>query len=243
MTLRLGIERPDRPSEVVAAAEARVITHELERRLGDVTIDFRVDGNPVGPWAASSAAAWPHDVDAVVDPTLLWGVDLPPMTSAFGRTVDPSAGAVRARMLEHLGILPIERVDDSLLDAWGRSGSIRPTDLWLVLNAADDIDLSDPALTALAENQPAADVDGAFDRVVESVADVLPGDALTERLRRAISERDGARADLADAIDRARRAEHEAASRLDELQAELAVLHERIERIELQAGLPPVPGR
>ena len=53
---RIGVVRPAGGHPVAAAAEARVVRHELERRLGPVTLDLRVDGDdPIGPWEALAA--------------------------------------------------------------------------------------------------------------------------------------------------------------------------------------------
>jgi len=233
MSNRLGVLRPDRPLAVIAEAEARVIEHELFRRLGDVTVDLRLDGDPVGRWLPIANAAWPTDVDAVIDPSMIWRDDLPPLTTLFARTVNPSAAAVRRRMLHHLALLPEPpfTLDASRFDEL-TTLHLRPTDLWIIAAAASSVDVEDPAVRALAGDDSAERLDQAFDRAVDG----LDTDR-TEAIARLRAERDEARHLAAEQADGAARTSAELADRLDELESENRVLHERLERAELQRSL------
>lgn len=236
MTTVVGLLRPDRPRRVVAEAEAAVVRAELERRLGDVVVDLRVDGAPLGPWRSVATAAWPEQVDVVLDAGLLWTPETPTLTPLFGRTVDDTAAEVRERMLRHLGVLPDGSfdLDEELLAPLERQ-NVSPTDVWIVARAASAVATGDPAIDGFAQStlqdpQPVSEkLDAAFDAVTAGVpADVA--DRAVDRLR---AERDAARRDAASADDELRRVRAEVADRLDHLGAENAALRERLERAEL----------
>lgn len=238
MTLVVGVLRPDRPRRVVAEAEARVVAAELARRLGEVTVDLRVEGAPIGPWRSAETAAWPRDVDATVDAAAIWTASTPALTALFGRTVDDVAAEVRTRMLRHLGVLPDEAftLDEECLRAL-EEWHVSPTDLWLVANAAAIADSGDVAVDALARPAGTGDagtaaLDAAFDAVADAVRQGA-GDASPETIPRLVTERDAARTAAAAAHDELRRTRAELADRLDQLSAENAALRERLERTRL----------
>lgn len=235
-TVRIGVLRAATASRdpAVASAEARVVRHELERRLGAVSLDLRTEGGPLAPWLPSEHAAWPGDVDATIDLTPVTGPDRPRLLSAFARTVDPTAADIRRRMLAHLGLLPVDTLDDAELDRRLPTPR-RPTDLWLLLTAADGTDLSDPHLAALrGDPDEVAELDAWFDECAAG----LPVDTaqtvthLTARVREL-------EAALADAQSDAARSERLALDRLDELHAEHDVLRERLARTALDRVPPP----
>ena len=222
--IRIGVARPDRPPGLIAEIEARVIRAELERRLGATTVDLRVDGAPIGAWASRDSAAWPADVDAVVPPDLLWSDDLPPLTALFGRTLDDVAIEIRSHMLDHLGCSD-EPIDDRVVAdevPW------RPTDVWLLARRNGVSADTDPRLQAMAEGDAtAADLDGAFDAAADHIADTVGPQRMTTiiaRLRRHALQLD---ADHRAAVELAHRNVVEAATLVDELRAENAVLRER----------------
>ena len=64
---RFGVLRSERGLPVIASAEARVIRGELERRLGPIMLDLRIDGDQLADWLPIAHAAWPVDVDAIID--------------------------------------------------------------------------------------------------------------------------------------------------------------------------------
>ncbi|MEO6654430.1 MAG: hypothetical protein ABIP17_17460 [Ilumatobacteraceae bacterium] len=233
MSRRIGVLRPDRPLPVIAEAEARVIEQELERRLGDVTVDLRVDGESIGRWLPVANAAWPTDVDLVISTAALWGDDVPPLTAAFGRTVEPAAATVRRRMLRHLDLMPEPpfALDAPLLDALV-DRRVRPTDLWLVAEAASSIDVDVPAVRALVEPEGAARIDRAFD---DAVGDLAP--PTDDTLARLVAERDAARSQAREQASEVARTRAELADRLDALEAENDVLRERLDRAALQRAL------
>lgn len=212
----------------MALAEARIVRHELTRRLGEVSIDFRNEGAVFGPWLPAEHGAWPSDVDATVDLTPVTGPEGPRLLSVFARTVDPTAADVRRRMLTHLGVLPIDLLDDAELRRRLPTPQ-RPTDVWLLVNAADRTDLSDPHVGALrGDAQESAAIDAWFDACVAGLPiDTAPTVA---RLSARVDELEVA---LADAQSDAARSERLALERLDELQAEYDVLRERLARTEL----------
>ncbi len=232
MSVRLGIERPGRPTEVVATAEARVIHHELSRRLGDVTVDLRVAGDALGPWQPLAHAAWPADIDHRLDESVLWADDLPPMTSLLPRTVDPAAAAVRERMLRHLGVIPDGEfvLDDDFLSGLGIR-TLRPTDLWLIARAASSID-ADAARGFMSGADDDARLDTLFDAVVADI-DI----DLTPTIQRLVAERDVARRDAQEAVDEALRVRAETADHLDALNADIDALRDRLDRAELSSTL------
>jgi hypothetical protein len=234
-TLAIGIARADRPSEVIARAEARVIRHELARRLDRVVLDLRIDGAPLGPWLPRGSATWPSGVDAVVELDELRS-DGSPLTSLFARTVDADAADVRRRMLVHLRLIPAGpfMLDDLLLTEI-LTMLPRPTDLWLVAAAASEVTTTDHAVRALATAASDASVlDAAFDRVVARLDGVVSAAGVIERVA---AERDQASARARELGDELTRANREIADRLDALEAENAVLRERLERCELRRSL------
>ncbi|MEJ7800571.1 MAG: hypothetical protein WKF60_08635 [Ilumatobacter sp.] len=233
MSIRIGVRRPDRPLAVIAEAEARVVEHELFRRLGDLTVDLRVDGDPLGRWMPTVNAAWPADVDIVIETATIWQDDLPPLTILFGRTVHPDAAAVRRRMLHHLGLMPEQPfvLDGPLFDELVVR-RVRPTDLWLVAETATSIDVEIPAVRALARSEDTDRLDRAFDEAVRGLE--THREETVARLR---AERDEARSIAAERAADAARTCTELADRLDALETENDVLHERLERAGLQRSL------
>lgn len=241
-SLRIGLERPafTTPNDLTGTIEARVLTTELGRRLGDVSIDFRTHGAQVGPWLPRIHAAWPAEIDACVDLADFIANDRIPLPMLFSRTLEPSAVEVRTRMLAHLGVLP-ERdtvIDDEWL-ARSHRWFLRPTDLWIIVTRAEAIETSDPLLTALAvppDDPRVPAVDAAIDLLVEQIthASTLPTQYAT-RFASLRADRDQLRAHLhtmhADMV----RAEVEAADMIEFLRRQLAMLEERLERAELDA--------
>lgn len=237
--IRLGIVRPDRPAAVIATAEARVLTREFERRLGPIVLDLRVDGDPIDGWVDVATASWPTGIDVEIDAAELWATGLPPLTSLFGRTVDPAAAAVRRRMLGHLGLLP-STFDQATLDEVS-SIPLRPTDLWLMLGAAERVDVDDPAIRAFTAATGAADqatLDAQFDRLVEPLADF---ESTGSALQCSLAAEQAWRRRAGELTDELARSEVEAVARLDELAGEVRVLREQIERLELDADPNPEP--
>ena len=232
----IGVLRPGSASPVVAAAEARVVRCELERRLGPVTLDLRIDGDVVGSWRPIGHAAWPAGVDAQFGPDELWAGDVPPLTALFARTVEPAAATVRAAMLRHLGVVPPEPfvLDDACLERLDPA-RVRPTDLWLIATAASEVTVGDVAVRALAGDVDTAALDAAFDRVVASLAEAPAVEAIRHRqLAHLAAERDELRARLAALAAGVDRDEADANRRLDELERENARWRDRCERAELQ---------
>lgn len=232
---RIGVLRHDRPSAVVAHAEARVIGHELTRRLGALTLDLRVDGETIGPWRPVEHAAWPGGVDVAIDLDEIVADVGTPLTALFARTVDPEAADVRRRMLIHLGSLPVGRFDDAALAAATRI-PLRPTDLWLLVTGADHVEVDDQAVRALAGAplETLAAVDARFDALADRLRSTASVDdaatarlaALTARVGELERELEAARSDAA-------RERLEAVHRLDELVAEQRRLVDRLDRAEL----------
>lgn len=232
VSLRLGVERADRPLEIVATTEARVIRHELTRRLADVTVDLRIAGTRLGPWLPLEHAAWPAEIDHRLDVSDLWGDGQPPLATLFARTVHPDAADVRRRMLRHLGVIPHGEftLDDEFL-AGLPHGTPRPLDLWLIAGAASSIEAG--AADGFARRDvDHAGLDTVFDALVASVdADHAP------TIARLTAERDASRLDADGAADSLRRVQADIVDRLDALQAENDVLRERLERAELHHPL------
>ena len=193
---RIGVLRPAGAVHPVAAlAEARVVRHELGRRLGPLTVDLRVAGDAVGPWAPLRHADWPSGVDAVIEPGELFGDDVPPLTVLFARTVEPPAADVRRRMLHHLGLLTGDRFDDAALADLDRM-SPTPTDLWLIVTAADEVATGDRVIAGLAGTERDA-ADAAFDRVVDRLTASGPIAAARDRaVTRLAGEVDQLRAEV-----------------------------------------------
>jgi hypothetical protein len=210
----------------------------LNRRLDDVTLDLRATGPGQGPWQPIDHASWPSGADAVDDTGALWDTALPPLASLFARTVEPSAPDVRRRMLQHLGVMPSGEY--TFDDDWFAELSalpVRPTDLWLLVTGASLVDVDRPdvsALAAAANGSAHHLLDAAFDALADRlVADGVSGVGtgapargavvdLTQRLRAADLER--------------RRSDIETVARLDDLQAEISALRERLERAEIDAA-------
>jgi hypothetical protein len=231
---RIGVLRPNRPRVVVARAEARVLRFELERRLGPVTLDLRVAGTAVGLWDPIERAAWPVGVDAVLGATDLWSEGMPPLTSLFGRTVEPSTAAVRSGMLRHLGLLPSEpfTFDDAHL-AGLDDARLRPTDLWVIVTAASHITTTDPAIRALTGVTDDTVLDTVFDRVaLDLAAEPAVATIRARQLARLVSERDELRRRLAELEAEVAR-DHDG---YREVERELAVWRDRCERAELLDG-------
>jgi hypothetical protein len=228
--LRIGVLRPSTasPDPVVALAEARVVRHELSRRLGEVNIDFRNDGGIIDPWLPAEHGAWPGDVDATIELSPVTGAEGPHLLAVFARTVDPTAADVRRRMLAHLGVLPIDHLDDDELHR-RLPAPRRPTDVWLLARAAEVIDLSDRQLGSLrGDDEEAAAIDAWFDQCVAGLSiDTSPTVA---RLSARVDELETA---LTDAQSDAARSERLALDRLEELQSRYDVLRERLTRTEL----------
>ena len=232
---RVGVLRHDRPLDVVAHAEARVIGHELTRRLGELTLDLRIDGDAVGPWRPVAHASWPTGVEVVIDLDELVPGDVAPLTALYARTVDPDAADVRRRMLVHLGSLPIGRFDDAALAA-ATQLPIRPTDLWLLVTGADHVELDDIAVRALvgAPADAVTAIDTRLDELAERVrSNPAIRDATAARLAALAAQVDTLERDLDAARSDARREQLEALHRIEELVAERSRLVERLERAEL----------
>lgn len=233
MSLRLGVERADRPLEVVATTEARVIEHELTRRLGDVTVDLRIAGARLGPWLPLEHAAWPAEIDHRLDVSGLWADGQPPLATLFARTVHPDAADVRRRMLRHLGVIPRGEftLDDEFL-AGLPDGAPRPLDLWLIAGAASSISAGAADGFAPHDVDDAVRLDAVFDALVASV-----DDDPAPTIARLTTERDAARRDAEEAADSLVRVQAEIADRVDALRAENDGLRERLERAELHHPL------
>ena len=231
---RIGVLRPASASTdpAVALAEARVIRHELARRLGEVSIDLRNDGATIDPWLPLEHAAWPGDVDATIDLTPVTGTQPPRLLALFARTVEPAAADVRWRMLHHLGILPVEQLDDAELER-RLPRPQRPTDLWLVVRDATELDVTETRLDALrsADSDETRAVDGWLDEVVAGLS--IETGPMIARLTARVAELESA---LAEATSAAARSERLALDRIDELQAECDVLRERLARTELDTA-------
>lgn len=232
--LRLGIVRAQGASidPTVASMEARVIRAELERRLGPVSLDLRTEGSAVGPWLPRHLAAWPADVDAIIELSDL-GDRAPWLIALFGRTVDPAAADVRRRMLEHLDVLPAgdDPLTDGQLDAL-LPPPARPTDLWLVVCSASSVATSEPAHDALRldpDDATIGELDGWFDDAVIDVGDAQL-DATVARLSAEVTE---LRARVTTANDDATRTERQVLDRLTDIEAERDSLRERLERAML----------
>jgi hypothetical protein len=231
---RFGVLRPERSHPAIAMAEARVLFTELGRRLGPVELDLRIDGEPLADWQPIANASWPADIDTSIDPDLLWGPDLPPLTALFGRTVDPTAASVRRRMLRHLGVIP-DGPFDLDADLFDRLDAlpIRPTDLWLIAGEARSVIHPDPALCAFvapSDGTEHAQLDQAFDRAVDGLVDTGHNDHVIARLSAQVdalgNELETVRSELL-------RTQRESTDRLDELTALNSSLSERLERAEL----------
>ena len=235
--IRLGIVRPAGASgdAIVAEIEARVLATELARRIGPVLIDLRIDGPALGPWQPLAHAAWPTAIDALVDADSLWSSTLP-LTALFARTVEPTAAEVRARMLTHLGLVP---ADPSPLDAARlaelRALTITPTDLWVAARSASTVATGDVTIDALATSSGTPGVavlDAALDAVAASITVV--GGLGVQVVQQ---ERDALRSRVAELEATAVRDAREWADRFDELAHQRAVLHERLERAELDGAV------
>lgn len=231
---RIGVLRPAGAHPVAAEAEARVIRHELVRRLGNVTVDLRIDlAEPLGPWMPLAHASWPADVDALIETDALFGGDHPPLTALFARTVDPGAAAVRRRMLDLLGLAAAEVFDDDALaglDAMTPS----PTDLWLIVGGAGDVAVSDRAVAGFAETATTSieALDGAFDRVAEQLrSNDAVGAAVGRALERISAERDALRDEVVGLRLELERERFEFAEAIDSATAERAAA-------DLAAGSP-----
>lgn len=231
---RLGIVRPDRPVRWLADAEGRVLDAELSRRLGPVSLDLRVDGPPVGRWGSLDHAAWPRDVAAVIDVGALYGEGVPPLTTLFGRTVEPAAAEVRRRMLIHLGIIPDTeyQLDDSTLAPLG-APSLTATDMWLLARSATRIAIDDPAIVALvsATSGPSQiTLDHLFDRIA---ADVSPDIDAPATIAALTAECDDLRHDLDELQARLVYEQRQAADLGDDLRAQIEILRDRLDRAEI----------
>ncbi len=238
--LRLGVVRAANasPDVTVAEMEARVVRAELERRLGAVTFDLRTDGPTTGPWLPRAHAAWPADIDAMIELDDL-GDRAGHLVALFGRTVEPVAADVRSRMLHHLEVLPLGDtvLTDDLLDDLLPSPA-RPTDVWLVVRSASNLATSEPAHQLLRADADGGDT-GALDHWFDDVVAGLPTDttATVSRLR---TEVDELRARLDAALDELTRSEREALERVEDLTTDRDSLRERLDRAQLDpAGGPP----
>ena len=197
---RIGVLRPTALHRVAAEAEARVIRHELERRVGPVSLDLRIAHfEPVGPWLPVTHASWPSSIDVLVTGDDLFGDHAPPLTALFARTVEPEAAAVRRRMLVHLGVAAEGAFDDGTLTALDEM-TPTPTDLWLLVGAADDVSVSDDSVAGLGETSAdaVATLDDLFDGVAERLrANESVAASIDRALDRTIAERDALRAEVA----------------------------------------------
>lgn len=228
---RIGFRRDDRPHPVVAVAEARVIHHELERRLGPITLDLRIGGDAIEPWLPLAHAAWPADIDAVVEHHEVVGEGLAPLTSLFARTVAPEAAEVRRRMLVHLGVVDGNPFDAAALDALDALAPT-PTDLWLAVSSAPSVAVDDPAIAALAapastsigdDDDPCAALDAAFDGVATRLGHhELVAAARDREIARLRDERDDLRRAVAELESSVARERAETGALVDDLARRLA---------------------
>ena len=234
---RLGIVRPVGASSrpIVAEIEARVLRHELARRLGPLVLDLRTDGPALGSWQPLAHAGWPGTIDARVDADALWAGRA--LTALAGRTIDPTAADVRARMLRHLGVIPTEPVPlDAARLAALESAHLRPTDLWLVATAASDVATGDPSVDALATpptDMAIGQLDSFLDELVSGVADAVPTTASVAALTDEVA---ALRARVAELEADAHRALVDTTARLDELAHERDVLVDRAGRDRLDGA-------
>ena len=170
-------------------------------------------------------AAWPADVDAVVDVADLVGPDAPPLTALFARTVAPESAEVRRRMLRHLGFIDGRPFDHAALAALDDLVPT-PTDLWLLVSSAPTVSVADPAIRALAisDASQAAALDAALGRAAQRLLGER-GVAATEReLARVLAELDDARRVADDLAATLARERIEAASVIDDLARRAAAL-------------------
>ncbi len=230
---RIGVVRPDRPPTIVAEIEARVIRHELERRIGRITLDLRIDGPRLGPWLPLDHAAWPTDIDAQLDGAELWSDRHPPLARLMGRTIEPEAAEVRVDMLRHLGIVPAQPfvLDDDLLETLDPV-RIRPTDLWLIARAATAVTVADDAIVALVDTDDPVALDDLFDRLVDHL-DVDP----SAELARITAERNELARRLTELAAEIARERIRTLDRFEHLAGELEVWRQRAARAELGARL------
>lgn len=230
---RIGVVRTNRPLPVVAEIEARVIHHELARRLGRVTLDLRIDGPRLGRWLPLEHAAWPTDIDAQLDGTELWSDRHPPLAGLLARTIAPDAAAARIEMLRHLRILPAEPfvLDDDLFEALDPA-RIRPTDLWLIARSASAVTVTDGAIATLTDVGDPAALDDLFDASVEQL-DIDP----SAELARVVAERDDLAQRITELEAEAERERITTLDRFERLSGELDVWRQRAARAELGATL------
>jgi hypothetical protein len=236
-SVRLGLVRPSGAASrpVVAEIEARVLRHELGRRLGTVVLDLRTDGPAIGPWQPLANAGWPATIDARIDADALWSEPVG-LTALAGRTVDPAIVDVRRRMLVHLGIIPVEPqpLDAARLAALD-SLLLRPLDLWLIASEASEVDTGEAAVDALTVppgDAAVARLDGILDEIAAGLTDVT-GTATVAALADEVA---ALRARVAELEDEAVRTMVETNARLDELAHERAVLLDRAERDRLDGA-------
>jgi hypothetical protein len=238
---RLGVVRPSQVLSVIAAAEARVLSLELSRRLGSIRLDLRIAGDACGPFQPVAHAAWPTGIDATIDASAIWSSATPHLTPLFGRTIEPAAAEVRTRMLRHIGIVPTapftldESMIASLLDT-----SIRPTDLWIVVQQADEVTLADDAIKSLAAapgSPEQTDLDQAFDRIAADVANQLGEAVIARTIEELKADRRAIEADLAEIQEELERSKRESANQLFDLAAENIALRQRLARAEVAASV------
>lgn len=229
--VRVGVRRADdAPDDVVLAIiEARVVRAELERRLGPLSIDLRTDGPQIGPWQPLGHASWPGSVDLTID---LADAPQCPLSALFVRTVDPTAADVRRRMLTHLSVLPGPGVvtDDAVRDLL--PAPARPTDVWLVVEAAGAV--SDDSIYAPLLGVDAEQVTE-LDRWFDTCAAQLPAERSDAEVARLIARVNDLTRQLAELDSSARRAERDAVDHIDDLVAELTITRERLTRSALDA--------
>lgn len=231
--LRVGLRRTGRPHGSVATAEASIIRHELERRVGPISLDLRISGEQLGDWQPEALAAWPAAIDVSVDASPLWKPGVPPLTCLFVRTVSPKAADVRRRMLHHLGILPLDVASEVGL---AELGELRPLDLWLVISEARSVELTDPGL--LGFRLPHDDAAAALDEMFDDLAAEIHSNGVVEasasaHISRLTDHIHDLEVLLSTLTDDALRDRVEHLDRIDELTAENQVLHERLRRLEL----------
>jgi len=233
--LRIGVLRPDRPFAPLADAEARVVEHELARRLGPVVLDLRVDGAALGRWQPASHAGWPANLDAVAPSEALWAAGSSPLTALFATTVEPRAAEVRARMLAHLE-LAVSVLDDDAVATLSRFNP-SPTDCWLIATGAAVVTATDPRWSALAAPTPQqlAQLAAAFDAAAASLAE-SPAIGAAQAVE--LARRSAECAALSDEVARLRaeltRQQAEAADKIDDLTASLRAAEDRLARAALQ---------
>lgn len=128
-------------AEIVRRVIATAVTERLDVRVADVVI-----GDEVGP-----------SIDSLLD-----GVP-----ALFGRTVHSRAADVRRRMLDHLGVTPIGRLDADIVADLERL-HLTASDWHLIVASATTIGDIDPDLAAFIADP--AEADAHLTELVDAIA-------------------------------------------------------------------------